>query len=84
MHSQRCAPRGLGTTEVTSAPKPLAQKPPSTPDADASEVEEMVNSMLWYSPTPDAEKGSEKLPEEGGGEKHPEETPTGKLVMTFL
>ena len=61
--------------------KLLAQKPPSTPDADAHEVEEMVNSMLWDSLTSDAEKGSEKLPEEGGGEKHSKETPTGKLVM---
>ena len=51
---------------------------------DAHEVEEMVNSMLRDSPTPDAEKGSKKLPEEVGGEKHPEETPTGKLVMPFL
>ena len=73
-----------GTTEVTSAPKPLTQKPPITPDVDAREVEEMVNSMLRDSPTLDAEKGSEKLPEEGGGEKHSEETPTGKLVMPFF
>jgi len=73
-----------GTTEVTSAQKPLAQKPPSIPDADAREVEDMVSSMLRDSPTPDAEQGSEKLPEEGGGEKRPEETPTGKLVMPFL
>ena len=51
-----------GTTEATSAPKPLAQNPPSTLDADAREVEEMVSSMLQDSPTPDAEKGSEKLP----------------------
>ena len=56
-----------GTTEVTSAPKPLAQKLRTTPDADAHEVEEMVNSMLRDSPTPDVEKGSEKFPEEGGG-----------------
>ena len=54
--------KARGTIEVTSAPKPLAQKPPSTPDADAREVEEMVSSMLRDSPTPDAEKGSEKLP----------------------
>jgi hypothetical protein len=40
-----------GTTEVTSTPKPLAEKPPSTPDVDACEVEEMVNSMLRDSPT---------------------------------
>ena len=51
---------------------------------DVREVEEMVNSMLWDSLTSDAEKGSEKLPEEGGGEKHSKETPTGKLVMPFF
>ena len=34
----------------------------------------MVNSMLWDSPTPNAEKGSEK---------RPEETPAGKLVVPF-
>ena len=57
-----------GSAEVTSSvPKPLAQEPPSTIDVDAREAEEMVNSMLRDSPTPDAE--------EGGGEKHPKETP---------
>ena len=60
------------------------QKLPSTFDVDAREVEEMVNSMMRDSPTLDAEKGSKKLPEEGGGEKCPEETPTGKLVMPFI
>ena len=45
----------------------------------------MVNSMLRDSPLPDTEQGSEKLPkEEEEGKKHPEETPTGKLVMPFL
>jgi len=34
----------------------------------------MVNSMLWDSPTPNAEKGSEKCPEE---------TPACKLVVPF-
>ena len=74
----------MGTTEATSAPKPLAQKPPSTLDGDAREVEEMVSSMLRDSPTLDAKKGSEKIPKEGEGKKHLEETPTGKLVMPFL
>ena len=81
-----------GTTEVTSTPKPLAEKPPSTPDVDACEAEEMVNSMLRDSPLPEAERGNEKLPEEEGGEKLPEggdekpleETPRGKLVMPFI
>ena len=43
-----------------------------------------MSSMLRDSPTPDAEQGREKLLEEGRGEKRPEETPTGKLVMPFL
>ena len=63
-----------GATKAASTPEPVVQKPPSTPDADAHEVEEMVNSMLWDSPTPNAEKGSEK---------RPEETPAGKLVVPF-
>ena len=44
----------------------------------------MVNSMLRYSPLPDAERSSEKLPEEEGGEKLPDEIPAGKLVMPLL
>jgi len=65
-----------GTAEVPSSPpKPLAQEePPSTADAVTRAAEEMVNSMLWDSPTPNAEKGSEK---------RPEETPAGKLVVPF-
>jgi len=66
------------------------EKPPSTPDMDAREAEEMANSMLLNSPLPNPEKDDEKPPEEegsvkrpveGGGEKLPEETPTGKLIM---
>ena len=64
-----------GPAEVTSsAPKPLAHEPPSTTDVDAREVELMVNTMLRDSPTPDAEEGNEK---------RPEETPRGKLVVPF-
>ena len=58
---------------------------------DARQAEEMVNSMMRNSPLPDAERsdeklpeeeeGSKKLPKEGGGEKLPEEIPTGKLIM---
>ena len=48
-----------GTTEVSSAPKPLVQKPLSTPDEDAREAEEMVNSMLGDSPLPDTVLGRE-------------------------
>ena len=62
----------------------MAQELPSTADADAREVEEMVSSMLQDSSTQDAEKGCEKLPEEEGGERRLEEIPTGKLVMPLL
>ena len=57
---------------------------------DARQAEEMANSMLLNSPLPDAERSDERLPEgdeseklskEGGGEKLPKETPTGKLIM---
>ena len=70
-----------GTTEVTSAPKPLAQKPPSTPSMSARDAKDMVDAMLLDSPLPDAKRseeglpegnGSGKLPEEEGGEKLPE------------
>jgi hypothetical protein len=71
------------TTEVTLAPKPLAQKLPSTPYEDVHEVEEMVNSMLRDSPTLDAEKDSEKLPEEGEGEKRPRRPPQVSLLRLF-
>jgi hypothetical protein len=39
---------------------------------------------MWGLSLPDADKSSEKLPEEEGGEKLPERTPTGKLVMPLL
>ena len=63
------------------------EKPPSTPEMDARQAEEMANSMMMNSPLPDAERSDERLPEEdrsdklqkeGGGEKLPEEVPTGK------
>jgi len=39
------------------------EKPPSIPDMDAREVEEMANSMLLNSPLPDAERSDERLPD---------------------
>ena len=51
-----------GTIEATSAPEPIAQKPPSTPDTDARETEDMVNSMLLDSPLPNAERSHESSP----------------------
>ncbi|XP_039815089.1 uncharacterized protein LOC120677981 [Panicum virgatum] len=74
-----------GDTEDDSVPKSAVEKPPSTPDMNAHEAEEMANSMLLNSPLPYAERSDERLPEEdgrdklpkaGGGEKLPEETPT--------
>ena len=58
---------------------------------DSCEAEEMANSMLLDSPLPDAERSDERLPEgdgsdnfpKGGGEKLPEEVPTGKLIVPF-
>ena len=80
-----------GTTEINSAPEPIAQKPLSTPDMDTHEAKEMANSMMRNSPLPDAERsdeklseeeeGSKKIPKEGGGEKLPEEIPIGKLII---
>ena len=83
--------------EDDSAPKSAMEKPSGTPDMSARETEDMVNSMLRDSPLPDTERSDEKLPDdggsdklpeeedgeklpEGGNNKLPEETPTGKLV----
>ena len=59
--------------EDDSAPKSAMEKPPGTPDMSARETEDMVNSMLWDSPLPDTERSEEKLPEDGGSDKLPEE-----------
>ena len=88
MSLQSCTPRGYGETEGDLAPKSTAEKPSSTPEMDAHEAEELVNSMMLNSPLPDPERsderlpeeeGSVKLPKEGGGEKLPEEISTCKL-----
>ena len=49
------------------------EKPPSTPNMNAHEAEEMANSMLLNSPLPDPEKDDEKPSEEEGSVKRPEE-----------
>ena len=80
-----------GETEDDSTPKSSVEKPPSTLEMDAHEAEEMTNAMLLNSPLPDAERSDERLPEgdgrdnfpKGGGEKLPEEVPTGKLIVPF-
>ena len=55
------------------------EKPPGTPDMSARETEDMVNSMLRDSLLRDAERSDEKLPEDGGSDKLPEEEDGEKL-----
>ena len=55
------------------------EKPLSTPDMSARETEDMVNSMLRDSLLPDNERSDEKLPEDGGSDKLPEERDGEKL-----
>ena len=62
-------------TDDDSVPKSTAEEPPSTPEMDAREAEELTNSMMRNSPLPNPERSNEKLPEEDGSEKLPEETP---------
>ena len=62
-----------------SAPKLAMEEPPSTPDMSARETEDMVNSMLPDSPLPDTERSDEKLLEDGGSDRLPEELDGEKL-----
>ena len=55
------------------------EKPPGTPDMSVHETEDMVNSMLLDSPLPDTERSEEKLSEDGGSDKLPEEDDGQKL-----
>ena len=55
------------------------EKPLGTPDMSARETEDMVNSMLQDSLLRDAERSDEKLPEDGGSDKLPEEEDGEKL-----
>ena len=66
--------------EDDSAPKSAMEKPPSTPDMSAHETEDIVNSMLWDSPLPNTERSDEKLPEDGGSDKLPEEEDDGEKL----
>ena len=47
----------------------MAEKPPSTPEMDARQAEEMVNSMMLNSPLLDPERSEGKLPEDDGSKK---------------
>ena len=56
------------------------EKPPSTPDMSARETEDMVNSMLRDSPLPNDERSDEKLLEDSGSGKLPEEEDDGEKL----
>jgi len=56
------------------------EKPPGTPDMSARETKDMVNYMLRDSPLRDAERSDEKLPEDGGSGKLPEEEEDGEKL----
>ena len=68
-----------GETEDDSAPKTAVEKPPSTPDMNAHDAEDMASAMLLDSPLPDIERSDERLPEDGGSDKLPEEEDGDKL-----
>ena len=56
------------------------EKPPSTPDMSAHDVEDMADAMLLDSPLPDAERREEGLPRGSGSEKLPEEKDGEKFL----
>ena len=66
--------------EDDSASKSVMEKPPCTPDMSACETKDMVNAMLWDSPLRDAERSDEKLPEDDGSGKLPEEEDDGEKL----
>ena len=55
------------------------EKPPGTPNMSARETEDMVNFMLRDSPLPDTGRSDEKLLEDGGSDRLPEEEDGEKL-----
>ena len=67
-------------TEDNSASKSGVEKPPNTPNMSAHDAEAMVDSMLRDSPLPDSERGNEKVPEDGGSDKLPEEEEGEKIL----
>ena len=81
----------------SSFSKSVEEKPPNTSDMSAQDAEAMIDSMLRESPLPNSEMGNEAIPEddgsnklleegegeklpEGGSDKQPKDTPAGKLV----
>ena len=65
--------------EDDSAPKSAIEKPPGTPNMSARDAEAMDDSMLRDSPLPDSKRDNEKVPEDGGRDKLPEEEQGEKL-----
>ena len=65
--------------ESHSASLPGLDKPPSTPEMSAHDVEVMANSMLLDSPLLDPERANEEIPEDGGSSKLPGEGEGEKL-----
>ena len=69
-----------GETEDDSAPKTAVEKPPSTLGMSARDAEDMANAMLLDSPLPNIERNDERLPEDGGSGKLPEEEEDGEKL----
>ena len=65
--------------EDSSASKSEMEKPPSTPDMSAQDLETMANSMLRDSPLPNLERGNEEIPEGDGSGKLPKGVEGRKL-----
>ena len=62
-----------------SVPKSAMEKPPGTPNMSARDAETMADSMLRDSPLVDSERNNEKVSEDGGSDKLPEEEEGEKL-----
>ena len=65
--------------ESHSDPQPGLEKPPSTPEMSARDVEAMANAMLLDSPLPNLERANEEIPEDDGSSKLPGEGAGEKL-----
>ena len=65
--------------ESHSDPQPGLEKPPSTPEMSARDVEAMANAMLLDSPLPNLERANEEILEDGGSRRLPGEGEGKKL-----
>ena len=66
--------------ESHSTSQPMLEKPPSTPEMSARDVELMANAMLLDSPLPNLERANEEIPEDGGSGRLPGEGEGEKLL----